>query len=622
MNEVSYPTFPIRISENPNYDPVRGKCALVSFSYNEKLIQLIKGIPGSLWNGELKCWDLRWCMVRVFLRQLKNKAAQLELNPQIMLSDTIVNSMKSKDINLTGIKWKTKPFQHQIDAVKFAIKNPRFILGDEQGCGKTKEIIDYVHYLKTKGMLKHALIICGVNGNKYNWEDEVSLHSNYHGHIIGTHRGKRSGKLIDGGLAEVISDLRNPPEATFYIMNIEKLRGGHVKRKRGQRKSIKEFPVAEMIQQLINSGEIGLVAFDEFHKVKSPTSAQAQALLWIQCPRMVAMTGTLIMNSPLDLYMPFKWLGFENRDYWFFENHYAVKDMWGSVIGYQNAQELIDVLSAYQLRRLKKDVLDLPDKIHHSEWIEMTTDEWKVYNAIQSALLDLLRGDVTNPAGLKEGLFSNMLDMSPMTLSMRLRQATACTSLVSDKLTISSKLDRMEELVEEIVSGDCEEETLSDGTVVTHPPKAIIFSNWSQVTDLAVKRLERYNPAYIWGGVSQEARNEERHRFQEDNNCLVIVGTSPALGTGFTLTAAKAVIFLDEPWTQAQKAQCEDRAHRAGMRWPVDIYTLMCKGTVDEAIHEIVESKGDIADLVVDGVVNPNKKEQLLKILIGADPFK
>ena len=627
-------------------------------------------------------------------------------------------------------------------------------------CGKTLQLMYTALALRKYEGLKHVLIICGVNGNKYNWQEEVIKHTNLNAHILGTRRSTRTGRLIDKGTAALIDDLRNPTSATFWIINVEKLRMAHKKRKRGQRKTISEFPIVELIQGLIDKGEIGLVAFDEFHKCisgdsdiqvkvgsprgtirhmtmkdvfdewnrgtnlyvkslsargnycyqkidfvhrnipseqfykitygtrysdvrytitiseshkvyipaykdymeagklrvgnevgvstakwlrgvvhsiepvnfkdeycydldvhkthcyfannllihncKQPTSLQSQALLWINCPREVAMTGTLIVNSPLDLFMPFKWLGLEARDYWAFMNRYAVKDSWGSVIGYQNAQELVDVLAVYQLRRLKKNVIELPPKVHIDEMVELSANEWKVYRAVQTGLMDLLEGDETNPEGLKKGLFRMSNDMNPMTLSMRLRQCTADTSIVSDVIKESSKMNRMEELCKDIIENG---------------EKVIIFSNWSTVTNIAKDRLSRFNPAYITGEVKDEIRNQERIRFQEDDNCKIMIGTSTALGTGFTLTAATNVIFLDEPWTQAVKNQCEDRCHRVGTKSTVTIYTLIAKDTVDEHVHDIVENKGDIADLVIDGVVNPSKKDQLIRILLGADQY-
>ena len=475
-------------------------------------------------------------------------------------------------------------------------------------CGKTKIVLDTVQYLKKFEGLKHCLIICGVNGNKYNWAEETSIHTNMRSHILGSRVAKRTGKINSGSVADTLADLRNLPDAEVLIINVERLRGARVKRKRGQRKTINEFPVVSLIQQHIQNGDISLVAVDESHRCKTPTSAQTQALLWINCPRQIAMTGTLIMNSPLDLYVPFKWMGWETRDYWAFLNRYAIKDNFGSVIGYQNAQELIDVLSCYQLRRLKKDILDLPPKIIHEEYVEMSDNEWKVYNAVKSGLLHLIQGDSVNPDNLKHGLFIQNTVLDPMTLSMRLRQATAHTAIVSDTIKESSKMRRMEEIVEDVIK---------DGG------KCIIFSNWTQVTNIARDILHKYNPAYITGEVtSDQMRNDERLRFQSDDSCKVIIGTIPAMGTGFTLDAANTVIFLDEPWTAAARGQAEDRAHRANTKWNVDIYILMDKDTVDEHVHDVVEGKGDIADLIVDGVVRPEKKAQLMRILIGQDPFR
>ena len=165
----------------------------------------------------------------------------------------------------------------------------------------------------------------------------------------------------------------------------------------------------------------------------------------------------------------------------------------------------------------------------------------------------------------------------------------------------------MEELVEEEVENG---------------GKCIIFSNWSQVTEIAKKRLIKYQPAYITGQVKDDARFREMKRFQEDSSCKVIIGTIDALGTGFSLDAATQVIFLDEPWTQATKTQAEDRAYRAVTKHSVRIVTLIDKWTVDEHVHDIVEGKGAVADLIVDGVVNKNKKDELTRLLLGFDKFK
>ena len=76
-----------------------------------------------------------------------------------------------------------------------------------------------------------------------------------------------------------------------------------------------------------------------------------------------------------------------------------------------------------------------------------------------------------------------------------------------------------------------------------------------------------------------------------------------------TLTAANTVIFLDSPWTRAAKEQAEDRAHRIGTKSNVNIITLVCKDTIDERIEQLVESKGEMADMMVDGKIDGRKAE-------------
>lgn len=523
----------------------------------------------------------------------------------------LVKTVFSKNCDCVGIRSIEKLSKASCTCIKIDSEDSLFLTNDYIVTHNTKQLIDYSRYLRYKHDVRHVLVICGVNGNKFNWVDEVAIHSEFTAHILGSRRSRRTGKLNLGGLAETLTDLRNPPEDFFYIINIEKLRGGHQKRKRGQRRSIAEFPVAQAIQALIDKGEIGLVAVDEIHKVKQPTSLQAQALLWLKCERQVGMSGTLVVNGPLDLYVPFKWMGFECRDYFHFQNRYAVKDSWGSVVGYQHAQEMIDILSVYQIRRLRKDVLELPPKISTVEYVELSTEERKFYRLIQEGLSSIYNtGELVKfdaKYNMKDRLLDNLVgEDNPLVLSLRLRQVTADTSLISTRPVPSSKMKRMEELVDSILS-------LGE--------KCIIFSNWSSVTAIVRDRLSKYNPAYITGDVNAATRASEISRFQNDNSCRIIIGTCTALGTGFTLTAATNVIFMDEPWTKASKVQCEDRAYRVGTSSAVQIITLIAKDTVDEHVHSIVENKGAIADLIVDGVVNPSKKQQFVNLILGCDQF-
>ena len=182
------------------------------------------------------------------------------------------------------------------------------------------------------------------------------------------------------------------------------------------------------------------------------------------------------------------------------------------------------------------------------------------------------------------------MSSNPLSMLLRMRQATGCPSILSEKCTLtdSAKLIRMKEMVDEITSAG---------------GKVIIFSNWSSVTEESKEILKDYKPAYITGDTNATDRMNEVDRFQ-NGNCNVIIGTIGAMGTGLTLNKANTVIFLDEPWNRALRDQAEDRAHRIGTQGTVNIITLMCVDTIDTKIHELVEKKGALSDALVDGKIS------------------
>ena len=148
----------------------------------------------------------------------------------------------------------------------------------------------------------------------------------------------------------------------FIIINIEALRTDSILAK---------------LKELISKDEIGMVIFDEFHKVKNPESKQGKAFLQLQPFTRMAMTGTPLMNSPLDLYSVLHWLGLEQHNYYQYKNHYCIVGDYKEIIGYKNLVELHTILDSVMLRRKKADVLDLPPKIHTTEVVEMYPEQLK-----------------------------------------------------------------------------------------------------------------------------------------------------------------------------------------------------------------------------------------------------
>ncbi len=536
----------------------------VTFKYDEALVDLMRSFHPRFYHTDSRTWELSTrCLETIRGTSMKDSLT--------VENEELIQKTKYPVLKSSRFDFKTKPYQHQLDCFEYALNHRRFILGDEQGLGKTKQVIDIAVNLKKQKGFKHCLIICGVNGLKYNWAEEVKIHSNEKAWILGT-RGSKIGTMQNR-----YEDLLNLDQidSYFIITNVETLRA-HTSEKVGKR-TVYNFYLADKIQQLVEDQTIGLVAFDEIHKCKDPTSQQGKALLRIKPDFGIAMSGTILMNNPLDLYVPLTWLGFENHSFWAFQNHYCVLGGFGNkqVVGYKNMHQLRGMLSQTMLRRRKTEVLDLPAKIHSTEFVEMDRTQKAIYKEVLSSL--------------KKDVDRIRLNPDPLSQLLRLRQVTSHPAIVTSKKVRSAKLERLKEILNDLSkSGE----------------KAIIFSNWTSVINPLFEELRDYNPAIITGEIRD--REAEKHKFLSDPNCKVILGTVGAMGTGYTLTAASTVIFMDSPWNRATKDQAEDRAHRIGTKSTVQIITLVVKDSIDERIEDIVYGKGRLSDLIVDGQAPSN----------------
>lgn len=540
----------------------------VTFPYDQKIVEVIRSFSSRFWDKDKKEWELSFKCFKPFIDSL------YEFDFDIHGNWKAFEEKKAVAIP-TGFQFKTTPFQHQIEGFEYGLNNDRWLLGDEQGLGKTKQVIDIAVAKKLQKGYKHCLIICGVNGLKWNWVNEIYTHSSEDAWILG--QRFKAGHRVVGSLADRVEDVKRIKdiESYFLITNVETLRNEEI---------------AKEIQKLCKDGTIGVVAIDEIHKCKNPTSQQGKGILKIQPECRIAMTGTPLMNNPFDLYIILKWLGYEKHPFYAFKKHYGVFGGYGGyeVVGYRYLDELQTQLDEIMLRRLKKDVLDLPEKTHITEYVEMTPKQKQIYDEVT--------------ATIKMNIDQIKMQSNPLAELIRMRQATGYTGILSSTIKESAKLDRMEELVEEAVENG---------------KKVVIFSNWTQMTLPIYNRLAvKYHGTYITGEVDSDQRQEHVKRFQEDDKCKFIVGTIGAMGTGLTLTAGTVEIFMDEPWNRANKEQAEDRCHRVGTTENITIYTIVCKDTIDEKINQLVEKKGAMADAIVDGKITVDKAS-LLDFLIG-----
>ncbi len=540
----------------------------VTFDFDMRIVNVIREFPSKYWDAEHRIWELPLNR----LGALVEKVTWTEFN----ITGAYVALTKPKAEIPAGFTFKTKPYEHKIVGFNFGITNDRWLLGDEMGLGKTKQVIDIACAKKLQKGYTHCLIICGVNGLKWNWRNEVAVHSNEQAYILGQ-RTQRD-KIVIGSNADKLTDVMqiatNP--AYFIITNIETLR---------------DEAITTELQKLCATGEIGMIAFDECHKAKNPQSEQGKGILKLQADTLVAMTGTPLMNNPFDLYIILKWLGYEKHSFGAFKRHYANYGGFGGyeVISYKNLDELQEQLDAIMLRRRKEEVLDLPEKTYIDEYVEMGDKQRAIYNEVTM--------------DIKMNIDQIKMANNPLAELIRMRQATGYTGILSSVVKESAKLDRMVEIVDEAVENG---------------KKVVIFSNWTQMTHEIFKRIgTRYITGVITGETNDADRQNIVNEFQNNAAVKVVIGTTGAMGTGLTLTAGTVEIFMDEPWNMALKEQAVDRCHRIGQKNNLTIYTLLCKDTIDQRIHELVEKKGAMANALVDGQITKENSREILDFLLS-----
>ena len=608
----------IQINQNGNYYEIK-------FKYDPTLVAMIKQIPGKEWNPSEKLWRIHKDKLGMLLNMLKGSkyadAYELQSNEQIGENAEIEPTTTIPNVDLTGIKLfvedGSKLYPHQLDFMKYAIDRQRkgyrsgFLCADSPGLGKTIESVNYAMYNKLYNRYKHCLVICNVNTSKYNWQDDIRKHTNgkMNGYILGSRKrkhpkpgqagyivGSSQNKLDDLLCGHMYGDDTEPELPYFIILNVEAIR----------MKVGKRYPIADKIIDMINDGELNMIIIDEVHKNMSPTSLQGKQILRIKdkthsrCT-WVSLTGTPIVNKPTDVFLPMRLIDAHNfTSYYKWCQYFCVYGGYGGheVIAYRNIPRLKFMLQQNMIRRRKEDVLDLPDKIHMEVYVENTKYQSRLAEEVTMDLIAHAE-EIAN-------------DLNPMVRFLRLRQVNGSPELVDHDLRVdntylkyNAKLVKLLELLEEIHE---------------RGEKTVIFSNWVEPLRTLFKFLSsKYKVCCFTGTMSEAERQKHKRVFMNNPEYTVMIGTIGALGTTHTLTAANNIIFYDEPWTYADKLQAEDRCHRISAKKSVNVYTLISKDTIDERVHDIVYSKKDTSDYLVDNKLDFKNNPNLVATLLGKD---
>jgi SNF2 family DNA or RNA helicase len=465
-------------------------------------------------------------------------------------------------------KFKTKPYAHQMTALEKSWNKESYAYFMEMGTGKTKVLIDNLAMLYDKGKVNGALIIApkGVVGTWYNNELPTHLPD----HIENVTVLWQSN--ITKKQQEKLETLFKVEESLhILIMNVEAL-----STEKGRKFAEKFMSCHET-----------MVAIDESTTIKNPQAGRTKNILSLakHAKYRRIMTGSPVTKNPLDLFSQCYFLDpfhLNHESYYSFRMRYAIMktaNIAGRQIqlvnGFKNLKELSDKLQPFSYRVLKDDCLDLPDKIFIKRQIQLTPDQFKLYEQMKKEAIAILKG--------KQSTTVNTL-----TQLMRLQQITCGHFTADDGTTQEIANNRITELMNVL------EET--EG-------KAIIWAHYQyDMTTIIKAVVKKYGEKSIvdyYGLTPQEERQPNIKRFQDDPECRFIVGTPSTGGYGITLTAANTVIYYSNGYDLEKRLQSEDRAHRIGQKKSVTYVDLMADDTVDEKIVQALRKKINIASEVL-----------------------
>ena len=311
---------------------------------------------------------------------------------------------------------------------------------------------------------------------------------------------------------------------------------------------------------------------DEGQNIKNPLSQSSEVVKELKAKVKFALTGTPIENNLIELWSLFDYI---LPGYLYSKRKFQDKFMKGE----NGSEELKKLIRPFILRRLKSDVMsELPDKIEKRFLIEMTEEQKKVYKAyVDDVNVKMKEKDFTTD---KITIFSYLT---------KLRQLTLDPSILIEGYTGGSgKIDVTVELIQDFIK---------------EKHKILLFSQFTSVLDSIKKVLEAEGIEYFYldGSTKASERVQLVNEFNESNKVKIFLISLKAGGTGLNLTSADVVIHFDPWWNPAIEDQATDRAHRFGQKNVVEVIKLIAKGSIEEKIIKLQESKKEIINEIMSG---------------------
>lgn len=450
---------------------------------------------------------------------------------------------------------RAKPYIHQQQGYEFALgvlsngKGVAYLM--EMGTGKTITSIAVVGTLANTNNITKVLIVAPKSIVTV-WSQEYAKFADYDYNLV----------VLDGSSSQKVDAIRHLASTNLTVV-------------------IVNYESAWRLEGELAKWGAELIICDESTKIKNPTARCSKCLHRLGKKSMYNMilTGTPVVNNPLDLFSQYKFLddSIFGGSYYAFRAKHAVLGGYGGhqVIGYNRLDELVEKAHSIAYRVKLSDAVDLPTYIDESRVVELEPRAKATYRSIeQDCYAELSCGEVTT-----KNVLTKLLRLSQITGGF-VRDDQGSAERIS-----TAKLDALEDIIDNCIE-ECK--------------KVVVFARFVPEI-LAIERMvKRKGIGYslIYGEVKDRA--EQVDVFQKQDSCKVFIGQLQTVGMGLTLTAASVAVYYSLDFNYANYEQSRARIHRIGQDKKCLYIHLIASNTVDEKILHALEQKKSVADLVVD----------------------
>ncbi|BAZ28470.1 SNF2 helicase homolog [Cylindrospermum sp. NIES-4074] len=425
-------------------------------------------------------------------------------------------------------------------------------LADDMGLGKTIEFIAFLLHLKEQDVLeKPTLLVCPTSVLS-NWEREVKKFAPTL-KVLQYHGDKR-------------------PKGKAFVETVKKYD-----------LVITSYSLLHRDIKSLQAVSWQIIVLDEAQNVKNPDAKQSQAVRQLETTFRIALTGTPVENRLQELWSILDFLNpgyLGNRQ--FFQRRFAMPiEKYGDVASLNQLRSLVQ---PFILRRLKTDreiIQDLPEKQEMTVFCGLSNEQATLYQKlVEESLTEI---------DFAEGLQRRGMILA---LLVKLKQICNHPAQYLKAATLdshhSAKLQRLEEMLDvALAEGD----------------RALIFTQFAEWGKLLKPHLEKQlgrEILFFYGSTSKKQREEMIDRFQHDpQGPPIMILSLKAGGVGLNLTRANHVFHFDRWWNPAVENQATDRVFRIGQTRNVQVHKFVCTGTLEEKIHDMIESKKQLAEQVV-----------------------